>query len=486
MTSEGQESLDLRTPARPRLGEQLSLIQEFAPIGLAIVGLDGRWQDVNPALCRLVGREREELLKLTFQDISHPDDLVVDLAEVNRMLAGEIGGFRSEKRYFHAAGHEVWVQLDVTLVSDPTGSPLYFIAQIQDITERRNAVEMLDATFEASADLLCVADMNGSFLKVNPSWTRLLGWTPEELTSRPFVEFVHPDDLQATLAAYEVLLGATPRINFENRYRAKDGTFHWLQWNTYTMPDKGWVIANARDVTEQKRQVFELLQSNVDLANFAAVITHDIKSPLSTITGFGQLTRAMLHQKGEHGADEYLDAIQRGAQHMADLVDGVLDYSKAGVATKHANTEAETSAIVADVLDDLAVAITDAGADISVASLPRVNGDPHQLRQVFQNLVANSLKFGRDEVPITIKITAQQTDAEWQFAVRDNGTGMTEQDSATAFDVFRQGADGRSRGGVGLGLATCRRLVERHGGRIWMESLAGVGTTVTFSIPEAQ
>ena len=479
--------MDLQSPAFPRLGDQLSLIQEIAPFGLAIVGIDGHWQDVNPALCRLVGREREELLKLTFQEITHPDDLAADLAELNRMLAGEIGGFRSEKRYFHADGHEVWVQLDVTLVSDPTGAPLHFIAQIQNITERRDAVEMLDVIFEASADLLCVIDVNGSFLKVNPSWTRLLGWTPEELTSRPYVEFLHPDDLEATLAAWEAALDAGLRTtNFENRYRAKDGTFHWLQWNSYTMADKGWVICNARDVTEQKRRALELQQSHADLANFAAVITHDIKSPLGTITGFGQLTRAMLHQKGEHGADAYLDAIQRGAQRMADLVDGVLEYSKAGVATKLTNAEAETSAIVANVLDDLAVAIADTAADIRVASLPRVNGDPHQLRQVFQNLVANSLKFGRDGVPITIEITAQRADAEWRFAVRDNGTGMTEQDSASAFDVFRQGADGRPRGGVGLGLATCKRLVERHGGRIWMDSRAGVGTTVSFSIPEAQ
>lgn len=479
--------MDLRSNSGPLLQEQSRLTHELVPVGLAIVGLDGSWIDANPGLCRILGREREELLMLTVHDVTRTDDLSADLAAAQRLLSGDVNSYRIEKRYVRPNGGEVWAQLEVTLVRDEDGSPLYFVSAVQDLSEQKNAEELLDVTFEASPDLLAILGSDGYFLRVNSLWNRVMGWTHQELTSRPFLEFVHPDDIEATVAVYDDALKLRGVKAFENRYLAKDGSYRWLQWNSQTNADKGWIIANARDVTERKKEELELQRSNADLAGFAAIITHDIKSPLAAITGFAQLASAVLAEREEHSADEHLDAIRRSAVRLTELIDGVLSYSQAVGTAEHAavdlEDEVDVSNIVEEVKADLDATIAATGAELTVTTFPSVPGNRVQLRQVLQNLVSNALKFGREGVPLTIDISARYAGSEWQVAVADNGIGMTESDSAAAFEVFRQGPGGTARGGVGLGLATCRRLIERRGGRIWFESEVNVGTTVWFSLP---
>jgi len=383
-------------------------------------------------------------------------------------------------------GGEAWIQLHVTLVRDGEGRPLYFITQIQDIVDEKNSAAMLDATFEASADMLCVADLNGFLIRVNPAWTHVLGWTPDDLTSRPLIEFVHPQDVEATKAQFvDTAESHSGAVAFENRYLAKDGKYRWLQWSAYTLKDKGWVIANARDVTDQTLLAADLLRSNMELTNFGAVISHDLKSPLTSVTGFADLLNNELLQRGDKELASLADTVFRSALRMAALTDGILAHSQAGALDHDSKTQVDLVELSQAVVNDLAAAVKAGHATVQIESpLPSVFGDPVALRQVLQNLVDNALKFGRPGVDLQIAIRARRTDGKWMLGVVDNGLGMSESDQQNAFEPFRQGDAGRSRSGVGLGLATCRRLVEHGGGEIVVESELGEGTAVWFSIPD--
>jgi len=242
------------------------------------VAPDGSWLRVNQALCDLVGYSEEELLKLTFQDITHPDDLEKDLHFVQQMLAGEIENYSMEKRYFRKEGTLIWVNLTVSLVRKERGEADYFISAIEDISERKELVIEIEASrnelekfFGLVLDMVCVATPDGYFKKLNNSWQEVLGYSNEELLSKPYLEFVHPDDRNKTADVAADLSSQHPVFQFTNRYRCKDGSYKWLEWVSAPSED-GVVYAVARDVTEQREMTHLVIQErnraqkNLDVA----------------------------------------------------------------------------------------------------------------------------------------------------------------------------------------------------------------------------
>jgi PAS domain S-box-containing protein len=220
-----------------------------AAIGMALVGLDGRWLEVNDAVCAIVGYARAELLATTFQAITHPEDLEPDLELVNRLLSGEIRSYHLEKRYIHRDGRSVPIMLTVSLVRDESGKPAHFISQIQDFTAQRTAERNAQIFFEQSIDMLAIASA-GMLERVNPAWERALGWSNAELVGRAFIDLVHPDDRPATQGeSASVWAGGTSQ-GFRNRCRAKSGEYHWIEWNATPTSD-GKLFCVARDVTQQ-------------------------------------------------------------------------------------------------------------------------------------------------------------------------------------------------------------------------------------------
>ncbi|HEX7670839.1 MAG TPA: PAS domain S-box protein, partial [Polyangiaceae bacterium] len=245
-----------------------------AAIGMALVGLDGRWLKVNDALCRTVGYSHAELRATDFQSITHPEDLESELASVGSLLGGTRDSYDLEKRYFHKSGSVVWVLLTASLVRKADGVPHFFVSQIQDITRRKQAEFEAETFFEASPDLLAIAAGSGKLEVVNAAWERALGWTKEEMTSQPFLDFVHPDDRAATLAETVAIRTGAQARGFRNRYRAKDGEYHWLEWNTRRKAGHGErVYCAVRDVThrEQEEQARRWLASLVNSSEDAVI-----------------------------------------------------------------------------------------------------------------------------------------------------------------------------------------------------------------------
>ncbi len=235
-----------------------------AAIGMALVGQDGRFMQVNRSLCRILGYSEEELLEKTFQKITHPDDLQADVEQVRRMLAGEIETYQMEKRYFHKEGHVAWILLSVSIVHDEEGEPLYFISQIQDITERKLAEEALKdseekfrITFEDAPVGVAFVGLDGRRFEANRALCEMLGCSKEDLLGENYLEHVHPDDREmSTEHFHQKLEEGTGSYELERRYLRADGHVVWNLTSVSLIRDsKGnpsYFVCLHQDITERK------------------------------------------------------------------------------------------------------------------------------------------------------------------------------------------------------------------------------------------
>lgn len=226
---------------------------DLGQVGMAITSLDQKWLRVNDRLCEILGYAKDELTRMTWTELTHPDDLEPDLAQFRRLLAGEIERYEMDKRFVHKNGNIVYTHLTVACQRNPDRSVEYVIASVADITERKRAEDELKRFFNLVPDMVCIASTEGYFLKINPMWEATLGYSEQEILSTPFLDFIHPDDRDATMNEVARQIGGDATMHFVNRYRCKDGGYKWLEWMATPSPDKKQLFAAAYDITERKR-----------------------------------------------------------------------------------------------------------------------------------------------------------------------------------------------------------------------------------------
>ncbi len=461
----------------------------------------------------------------------------------------------------------------------------------------------LTELFELSPDLLCVADFSGYFIALNPSWSRVLGWSEAELRKGPFIEFVHPEDRPATEAETARLADGGTTIHFENRYVARDGSYRWLSWSARSDLESQLIHAAARDITAQKRgesaeqrlaaivessedaifgkdldevitswnraaerlygyseaeavgqpvsiivpegkaeylrevmrhilagegvrhhesqrmrkdgslvdvsisispvkdasgrvvgsavaardigpqrrQKEELLRSNRELEQFAFVASHDLQEPLRMVTSYVQLLERNYADVLDEEGREFIGYAVDGAKRMQSLIDDLLSFSRIGTKGKDLLWVSADDALDG-ALSNLRVAIDESGARISRDTLPRVRADIGQLVQLFQNLLGNAIKYRGDRVP-QIHVGVEDREAEWRFSVQDNGMGIEPKFADRVFEVFQRLHTRSEYPGTGMGLAICKKIVERHRGRIWLDIDTTEGANFMFTLP---
>jgi PAS domain S-box-containing protein len=368
--------------------------------------------------------------------------------------------------------------------------------QIGQFVKRARADEMLDRFFTLSIDLLCISGFDGVFRRLNPAWERILGWTLEDLTSHPFLDFIHPDDQGATLDEMEKLTaGKHNTIAFENRYRTKDGDYRWLMWTAVPFSGDQLIYATARDVTERRlmeQQLRDLRQAaeaaSAAKSEFLARMSHEIRTPMNAIIGMADL---LWDSQLSPEQREYVRIFRRAGNNLLDLINDILDLSKIEAGGMEiANTEFDLSDVIERSLEITAVHAHEKGLELVSQVAPDVPldviGDPLRLRQVLLNLLGNAVKFtGHGEVVLRVERAGESAAANrLVFVVSDTGIGIPREKQALIFENFAQAdtTTTRTHGGTGLGLAISKKLVGLMGGNLTVESEPGHGSTFQFAL----
>jgi PAS domain S-box-containing protein len=347
-----------------------------------------------------------------------------------------------------------------------------------------------DLYFTLSPDLLSIANTGGQFLRVNPAWTEVLGWSADELTSSPFLDFVHPDDRDATSHEAAALAAGERRARFVNRYRGKDGSYRWLSWRTALDPAGHKLYAAARDITalrqsevEVQRHVEELDAVNKELEAFSYSVSHDLRAPLRHIVGFAGLLDGTAGARLDDTERRYVSTIMQAAGKMGRLIDDLLSFSRTSRAVL-ARRRLDVRALVDDVRRELEVAAPGRSVEWVIGALPEVQGDGPLLRVVLVNLLSNALKYTSGVPSARIEVGHQvEPTGEVTIFVRDNGAGFDMAYAHKLFGVFQRLHRAEEFEGTGVGLATVRRIIQRHGGRTWAQGALGAGATFSFSLP---
>ena len=320
-------------------------------------------------------------------------------------------------------------------------------SQVGQFMEHKRTEEELATLFRTSHDMLCIADFEGYLLRVNPAWARTLGYTEEELTSRPYLDFVHPDDREVTGAEAENVSGGTTALLFENRYRCKDGSYRWMSWNSTPIEKEGLIYCSVRDVTEQKRVAADLKEAReaADAANraksdFLANMSHEIRTPMNAVIGMTELL-----QDTPLSADqrEYVDTLSDAAESLLGLITDVLDFSKieAGM-LELSPVDFDLREALENTLRTLGLRAHEKGLELVCRVAPDVPealiGDAPRLRQIVLNLIGNAIKF-TDEGEILLQVEKESEgagEAVLRFVVTDTGIGIPSDKQGVIFEAF--------------------------------------------------
>ena len=362
--------------------------------------------------------------------------------------------------------------------------------------ELRQAHEPLDRFFTLSLDLFCVAGFDGYFKRLNPAWPETLGWTEEELLARPFLDFVHPDDLEATKREAAKLAQGATTASFENRYRCADGSYRWLQWMAVPEVSGAQIYAVARDITSAKdteararaltldlqRTNAQLATLNHELEAFSYSVSHDLRAPLRSIDGFSQvLLEDYAGQLDADGTDA-LQRVRKAAMAMGDLIDALLALSRVSRVELRAEP-VDLSTLTATIAAELRQAEPDRKADFVIAPRMVVDADPRLLRSMLGNLLGNAWKYTQPRATAHIEVGTFQEADDTVYFVRDNGVGFDMAYVDKLFGAFQRLHRQSEFHGTGVGLAIVQRIVGRHGGRAWAEGAVNRGATFYFTLP---
>jgi PAS domain S-box-containing protein len=494
-----------------KLGQQRFLDTfEHAAAGISHVALDGRLTRVNQTFCQLVGYTEEQLLRLDFQTITHEDDIAPDKALQLQTLSGQRTSFSMEKRYIHKDGHTVWAQLTVALMRQPDGRPDYFISVVQDIS----GVKATEAALRTSERLMRQAQTLAGFASWEADVTNLkfhavggshlrLGLPSAVFTGQQLMALLHPDD-QARFWS-EWVLALKGHREYNASYRALiDGQDRWFSVRAEFERDADGRAVRAfgvtQDITQRTLAELEVQRLNAsleqriqertrelkgaydDLESYSYAVAHDLRSPLRIINGFAQ---ALLEDHPSLGGASggHLQRIMGASKKMGELIDGLLklsQYARGEVQRVPVNL----SGVATRQLEELAAA--DPGRQVHWTVEPdlQLQADPALIEALMQNLLNNAWKYTAEAADAHIRVFSQDADGLRHYCVSDNGAGFDMSRAGKLFQPFQRLHPPHEFAGLGIGLATARRIVQRHGGSMRAEGTPGQGATFCFTLPD--
>jgi len=480
-----------------RTVSHLTAIIDSVPTSLVMVDHQGSIVLVNTQTETLFGYSRDQLLGEPVELLlpyrfrgAHPHlrSSFFSDPQTRPMGAGrDLFGLRRD-------GTEFPIEIGLNPIRTEEG--LFVVSAIVDITERKRLEARFRATVESAPTAMVMIDQAGTMVIVNTETDRLFGYEHDELLGQK-VEVLLPDRFRNNHPRLRTQYFATPDTRRMGAGRdlfglRKDSSEFPVEigLNPIQTDEGSFVLAAIVDLTERKRAEEQLRKanealerSNLDLQQFAYIASHDLQTPLRSISGFVQLIRSTYEGRLDEQADDWIARVVDSTTHMQTLIRDLLAYSRVDSQARPF-APVDLREVLVDVVESLEPSINDLQAHVTCGDLPTVSGDRSQLIQLLQNLVGNALKYHGDDLP-QVYVTAEQRGSEWILSVRDNGIGIDPKHHKKIFEIFKRLHTQQSRPGTGIGLAVCRRVVHRHGGRIWVTSESGKGSTFSFTIPHA-
>ena len=354
---------------------------------------------------------------------------------------------------------------------------------LQDAEKARERFHFLA---ESMPQKIFTATPSGDRDYFNRQWTEFTGLSFEQMENWGWTQSIHPDDVEADVRNWRQSIETGEPFHLQHRLRRADGTYWWHLTRAHAMRDaRGnismWIGSNT-DIHEQKQREEELRRANEDLQQFAYSASHDLQEPIRNVAVYSEIVAKRYNNLLDADGRQFLGFLTEGGRRLATLIDDLLTYARVGVIDDQM-TAVDSSAALRHALSSLAQVIRESGAAVTYDPLPQVYMGASHLQQVFQNLIGNALKYRRVDQP-QIHISAVDQGAAWRFSVQDNGIGIDPQYKEKIFGVFKRLHRDQKYSGTGIGLAICQRVVERYGGRIWVESSPGQGATFFFTVPE--
>ncbi len=489
-------------------------ILDSANYSIISTAVDGTIQTFNKAAERWLGYTEAEVVGTTTPAIIHDRDEVADRAQV---LSQELGvdiepGFEAfvaktrigeidqrEWTYIRKDGSRFPVELSVTALRDESNHTTGFLGIGSDITERKQTLAALqesEARLQAFVDnagsVIYIKNIQGRYILINRQYEALFHLKKEVVQDQTDYD-IFPQDIADTFRQNDLrVLAAGKALESEELAPQDDGLHTYLSIKFPLLDALGIpyaVCGISTDITERKRsekalarQTEELARSNEELERFAYVASHDLQEPLRMVVSYLQLLERRYQGQLDATANEFIGYAVDGASRMQTLIRDLLSYSRVGTRTQ-AFALTDSAAMVDKAIANLQMAIAESSAIITHDPLPEVMVDASQFAQLFQNLMGNAIKF-HGEQPPQIHVSAERIADGWQFSVRDNGIGIEPEYTERIFVIFQRLHRRADYPGTGIGLAICKKIVERHGGRLWIESELGQGSVFYFTIPD--
>lgn len=499
--------------------EQFKGAFENSAVGMALINIDGYFIETNVRLCKILGYSNQEMKYLKFQEITHYEDLTIDLYYKEQLDTGKISNFSTEKRYIHKNKSIIWVHMSVSSAKNHENEIKYYIVQIIDITERKKiedenklltdeinrnktvqlneAKNMYRLLAENTVDLVCLHDLDTSFRYVSPSIEKLLGYTPEELIGKLPMEFVHPEDIEILKNSIDKCITEVESITAQIRFKNKEGEYFWFESKAILVHEDGIPISfqtSTRDITQRKRAekiientLIRERELNELRINLISTVSHEFRTPMTTIRTSAELISMYLENQNVINGNRIqkrVSIITEEIDRIIELMNAVLTISKEDSGKTNFNpTLFDLKEFCLEIIDNNylnTINIPMVATNFNGSTFT-VNADKKLMEYAIFNILNNAFKYSEKSAEVILNLSS--TSDTIILDIIDFGIGIPKEDHVKLFNTFFRASNTDGFQGTGLGLYIAKTFIEKNSGAIALESELGKGTKVTMTFP---